>query len=125
MLLTLSVPGQVAEARASDYIRISNIYITAIGGGDIRINFDIRTNGTMNKLGVTTINLYKSDGTLVKTYYSGTYTNMMSSSRSYYSSSIIHIGTEGQRYYAVAYFYASDSYGSDTITKTSASVTAT
>ena len=106
-------------ARASSYIDSSTATITS-SKGTITVRFSIIGTAKMTSLGATKIEIKSSSGTTLKTYTTG----LMGSDVSYHSGSITYAGVSGVSYYAVVYFKAANSSGSDTTTKTTASIKA-
>lgn len=114
-----------AEPRASSYIISRSAYISAQGGGDIKIIFTITATGDMTMLGAQTIDLYNSDGYVCTFRYTNSnYSHMMGYNDYYYSNSVSYDGVSGETYYAVVSFYAGNSSGSDAKLYTTYSVTA-
>lgn len=113
-----------SSSRASAYISSESASITRNGGGSISINFSLTCMDYMNALGASTIKLYKSNGTLLKTYSYTSYPSMVTTNNYHHSGSVSYSGTSGQYYYAVITFYASNSSGSDSINLTTATVKA-
>lgn len=112
--------------RASNFIFSCNAYSSSTGNGGVKISFDITGTGTMTSIGVTQIDIKNSAGTIVKTFkntQSG-YGYMIVSNTMYHESSITYSGTAGSSYYAVVYFKAANSSGSDTSTVTTLTVKA-
>lgn len=124
--ILLSLTAFAVEPRTSQYIYTSYASAFKEESGNVKIEFTLSTLGTMTKIGASKIEVYKSDDTLVETFKYTTkgYEDMMGSNTSRYSSSINYSGVPGQKYYAVVTFYASNSSGSDTVTYTTATVTA-
>ncbi len=114
-----------AEPRASAYISAKSAYISAQGGGSIKITFSITATGTMTMLGAQTIDLYDSDGYVTTFRYTNpNYSNMMAYGDFYHNSSVTYDGVSGETYYAVVSFYAGNSSGSDAKLYTTYSCTA-
>lgn len=118
--------AMAAEARASEYIDSTYAGITAIGNGDLRIDFNISGTGTMTSIGATRIDVKNSSGVTVKSFISTNplYPNMMGSNRFAHVSSVTYSGTPGAYYYAVVTFYAGNSKGGDTDVYTTISIKA-
>ena len=118
--ICLSLSGMAVEPRASLYISRSAGY--AIQGDDgIIIGFTLVGTGIMTDIGATRIEIKNASGRLVATYrYTDDgYSNMMGHDRATYSSSITYEDAiSGKDYYAVIYFKAGNSSGSDTDTLT-------
>jgi hypothetical protein len=114
-----------AEARASDYIISYSASTTANSSKLITVSFSITANGTMDKLGATTIYLYEKSGntlTLKKTFTESAYPNMTSSNKMIYSSSVTYQGTANTSYYAIVYIYAGKNGVGDTRSITTSTV---
>lgn len=126
-LVSAPVQALAAEARASAWFTGYGASIVAAGNGKINVEFRVVGTGTMAKLGVSTINIYKSNGTFVKTisYTASGNGYMMGYNTAYHSGSVPYSGVAGQKYYAVVTFFAKNSSGSDTRSYTTAYKTAT
>lgn len=114
-----------ATAFAEEIMPLANAYINSKtgsisrhGDGTIDIYFYVCATGKMSSLGASKIELYKADGSLMKTFYSSSYSNMLTSNDYAYGSSVSYSGKEGESYYAVITFYASCDDGSSTATYT-------
>lgn len=114
-LISAPVHAFAAEARASAWLSGYSASLVASGDGIITIKFRVVGTGTMTKLGASTIDIYKSNGTFVKTisYTASGNGYMMGYNTAYHSGSVPYSGTAGQKYYAVVTFYARDNSGSD------------
>lgn len=114
-LVSTPVNAMAAEARASAWLSGYGASIVAAGNGKIKIEFTVVGTGTMTKLGASTIDIYKSNGTFVKTisYTASGNGYMMGYNTAYHSGSVPYSGTAGQNYYAIVTFFAKDSSGSD------------
>lgn len=115
-----------AEARASLYIDSRYASTTSIGSGKITVHYDITATGRMTTIGATKIEIKNSSGTTIKTYKNtdAGYAYLMDSNRTFYSGSVTYQGIRGNAYYAVVWFKAGNSSGSDTATYTTALETA-
>lgn len=125
LAMVLSV-GVFASQQESKYISATWAIATAVGNGKIDIDFSIDGTGTMNSIGATTIQVYKGDGTPVKTF---SYTDdgcedMMATKTYTHSSYVTFQGTPGINYYAVVTMYAGNSTGHDTSSYTTRTVKA-
>jgi len=107
-----------AATLQSDYIYYTSCSASR-SGNTVTINFSITGKGTMTKIGSTSIYLYENAGSgwsLVKTYsylnplYAAT---LMGSNTYYKNGSVTYNGVSGRNYYAVIYYYAGNSSGSD------------
>lgn len=126
-LISAPVHTFAAEARASAWLSAYSASIEASGNGIITIKFRVVGTGTMTKLGASTIDIYKSNGTFVKTisYTASGNGYMMGYNTAFHSGSVPYSGVAGQKYYAVVNFYAKNSSGSDYRSYTTAYKTAT
>ena len=126
-LVSAPVHAMAAEARASAWFTGYGASIVASGNGKINIEFRGVGTGTMTKLGASTIDIYKSNGTFVKTisYTASGNGYMMGYNTAFHSGSVPYSGVAGQKYYAVVNFYAKNSSGSDTRSYTTGYKTAT
>ncbi len=115
-----------AEARASAWFSGYGASVVASGNGKINIEFTVVGTGTMTMLGASTIYIYKSDGTFIKTISHTADGNdyMMGHNTAYHSGSVPYSGVAGQKYYAVVNFFAKNSSGSDTRSYTTSITTA-
>ena len=122
----LSAMAFAGARRTSDYIESCYAYSSKVGGGSVKITFDITGTGTMTSIGATKIEIKNSSGTTVKTYKNTDpgFSYMLASNRTSYASSVTYPGLAGSSYYAVVYFKAGNSSGSDTDTYTTGYVTA-
>ena len=122
LLLTLLLStASFAAQRSSEYIAITNAYITR-SGDDVNVYFYIVGCGFMDVIGAKKIYIYEQNGThwsLVKTFDSddSQYTSLMISTNTYTKSSHVTYteGSATKNYFAVVNFYAEKDGGSDTI----------
>ena len=127
-LIPSAAAGVIAPL-ASDYFDGTlEVTVTAVTGGKLDVRAKASATGRMSKLGVSEIMIQKKglifwSDDAVKT---GTVANgMLSTGTQYYDKIITLPGlTAGEKYRAVVTFYAEDSSGSDSISKTSDAVTA-
>ena len=113
-IFTCSVP---VSARESNYIRKTMAVITAIGDGQIAVEFSILAKRYMDLIGATKVTLYTTTDVFVESieYTDEGYDYMLTSGEMTYDGAVIFYGcTPGQSYYAVIEFYAGDSTGGDT-----------
>ena len=116
LILTISPVASALETRASDYFSCYSSSIYAKGNGKIDIIFSVTgTGGNMDKIGVSSITIYKEDGTWVDSfgYLDEGYTNLMAYNTWCMSDSIIFQGVPGVEYYARLVFYVVRGDGSD------------
>lgn len=113
------------EARASTTISVYSASASqGSGSGKIKINFDIQANSTANSLGVSSIEIYKSDGTYVTTINGNTSNGLTRNNASRHKSSYTYTGTSGTSYYAEVTVFAKIGSDYDSRTVTTATVKA-
>ena len=95
-------------AKSSTYILSKRAAVSAMGGGTIKITYSVTAYYSIDELGACQINLYKSNGQLMKSYYSSAYASMMGYNCSTHSGTVTYPGTPGTSYYAIITFYAQD-----------------
>ncbi len=125
-LVGVPVYALAAEARASAWFSGYGASVVASSNGKLYIDFRVVGTGTMTKLGASTIEIYKSNGTFVKSisYTASGNEYMMGYNTAYHSGSVPYSGVAGQKYYAVVTFFARNSSGADTRTYTTSITTA-
>lgn len=127
-LIPSAAAGVIAPL-ASDYFDDTlEVTVTAVTGGKLNVRAKAKSTGVMSRLGVSEITIQKKglifwSDEAVKT---GTVANgMLATSAKSFDKTITFSGlTAGEKYRAVVTFYAEDSSGSDSISKTSDAVTA-
>lgn len=102
----LSIPAFAWDVRANPVISYTNAYITEGNDGKILINYHVIAKGICSTIGASQIDLYESDGTFKKTYYSSAYVNMLASNTFVHSGYVDYPATPGKTYYADVTFYA-------------------
>lgn len=119
VIAILCAPVAAAE-RASLYIVRTSVSISRSLNNKITIGFSITGTNTMDKIGASSIAIYKADGTHVTTYsYTNSgYSNMMAYNEIIHASSVTYQGIAGTSYYAVVDFLAMKDGGGDTHTMT-------
>ena len=113
LILTSTLCCGVANAstNASDYLSTySATLFTGNSRGQLRLDFDVTGKPNVTTIGVSQIDLYKEDGTFVKTIVGSERNGLIVSGHvhvySYYFSA-----TAGQKYYAEVWFSAQDDNG--------------
>ena len=122
--VAMAAPPVPDNSRASDYFNYTTSSIVPTGNGHIAIRFSVMGTDDMYMIGAYHISLYKSNGTLVKSYGHWNYSSMMAYNEIYHYGEVSYNGVSGQSYYAVVTFYACNSNGSDGRQYTTATVTA-
>ena len=124
MVGSISAPALAATGtgpdspHASAYITSVYAYLTG-GNGSITVNFSITATGTMTSLGATNIWIYDRYDNRVKTYSYTSTSGMMGSNDFFYQNSVTWNGaTNGEKYYAVVAYKATNSSGYDTTSYT-------
>ena len=127
IIIAVSPVASALEPRASEYISCYSARPLAEGNGKLRIYFSITgTGGDMDKIGVSSITIYKEDGTEVDSfgYLEEGYENLMAYDTWYMNDSMIFQGVPGVKYYARVVFYVVKGAGSDYRFYTTNTVTA-
>ncbi len=113
LILTSTLCCGVASAntRASDYLSTySATLFTGKSSGQLRLDFDVTGKPNVTTIGVSRIDLYKEDGSFVKTIGGSERNGLIVSGHvhvySYYFSA-----TAGQKYYAEVTIFGEDSTG--------------
>lgn len=129
IVLAIGLSCVAIAAHENEAVPCSNAYIESViasaskSGNTVYIMFTTVGTGIMTSIGASRIDLYTSDGSLVKTFYSSAYATMLGSNRGSYSGTVSYPGTSGKTYYAVVTAYAANSTGSGTETLTTKSIT--
>lgn len=120
--LCASTIAIAAEARASEYIFARYASATKDSNGIVSVYFDITATGKMTEIGATKVEIKNTHNTTVKTFRCTDTGNehMMGSNKTFHASTVTYQGLRGSAYYAVVYFKAGNSTGSDTRTYTTA-----
>ena len=111
---------------ASAYISSYSVSLINGGSGKLKVDFYVTATGVMQKIGATSITVYKCNGTYVGTIW---YTNpgrsgMMGSNDYYHSDLETYTVTPGS-YYVVVTIYAKNASGFDSIPVTTSCKTIT
>lgn len=122
ILLPSTVRAAGIQPYASDQILSYTASISGITNGTLKIYYHIRGSSVMNVLGASSIIIQRKDGTSWSseyTYNIRDYPMMQTSNSGTYQWSITYTPKyDGKRYRAQVFFYARDSFGSDTAIKT-------
>ena len=92
--------------------------------GEIKISYDIQANNFADSLGISSIEIYKSDGTYVTTITGSTSNGLVRSNASRHRSTYTYTGTSGTSYYAEVTVVAKIGSDYDSRTVTTATVKA-
>lgn len=124
-ILTLMGSTLAVENRASSTVAHYTITATAgSGSGKILVSYDVSSNGTADSLGVSSIEIYKSDGTYVTTINGSTSNGLVRNNSIRHRSSYTYTGTSGTSYYAEVTVFAKIGSDYDSRTVTTAAVKA-
>ncbi len=117
-LLSMCVVGASAiESRASTTLASYPVSIAkGNNSGEVKISYDVQANGKADSVGVSSIKIYKSDGTYVTTVTGSTGNGLIRNGASRHNSSYTYSGTSGVSYYAKVTVFAT--IGSDHDSKT-------
>lgn len=125
MTSLFALPASAIEARGSDTL-LSYIAIVTPGDdpGEIEVSYDVSANKIADEVGVSSIKIYKSNGTYVTTI-NGTVSNgLIRKDASCHRSSYVYTGTSGTSYYAVVTVTATIGSKTDSRTITTSSAKA-
>ncbi len=124
LIFTLGFPVSAVEANdpvmpiASYYLDSYNTYICDVGNGRIQIWFDVMGTGTMDEIGVLSIELYEvnSNGSLtwLKTYLHEDYSSMLATDDFYHCSYVSYQGSSSKTYKAQVCIWAGKNGNGDT-----------
>ncbi len=124
LALTLPTTAYAVEdisstPRASYYLDSYNTYICRVGtNGQIQIWFDVMGTGTMDEIGILSIELYevRNDGSekWLKTYLHEDYSSMLIENDWFHSSYVSYYGSVSKTYKAYVCFWAGKNGGGDT-----------
>lgn len=126
IFLLFSCWGMEADAAvySSNYFSSYGGFATSLGSGKVAFTGTITAVHTMNRLGVTRILIYKSDGTYVKTVYGSISNNLLRDNDAFFAADYIYQGSPGTSYYGIVYFVCRDDNGFDSRHVTTNTVTA-
>ena len=126
IMSTSVVMAYAVTPRSNAYISSFNNEVSAIGDGKIKIEFETRGTGTMDKIGASTIKVYDQNGWVYSFFMSNpAYTSQLIGTKStHYYGSVIYQGVEGNTYHATVTHYAAKGSGSGTEDLTSNSAVA-
>lgn len=122
--VSMAAAPEFDHTQESAYIINKSGSVVPTGNGYMTIQFSILGTGIMEMIGALHISLYKSNGTLVKSYDYWNYSSMMGYNDYVHYGTVSYHGVSGQSYYAVITFYARNSSGSGNRIYTTATVTA-
>lgn len=126
LIITLITPSTAMAATtdaiqpyASKYLTSYNTYICRVGtNGQIQIWFDVMGTGTMDEIGVLSIELYEVDSngneTWLKTYQHEDYSSMLIKNDFCHSSYVSYQGSTSKTYKAYVCIWAGKDGGGDT-----------
>lgn len=125
MLSMCCVGANAAEPRASTTIFLF-IASTSKGDdkGEVKINYDVQANKMADEVGISTIEIYESDGSYVTTITGTTRNGLIRTDTTRHKSTYIYKGTSGVSYYAVVTGFATIGSDSDDRTVTTGSTKA-
>ena len=126
--LVLSLCGGAAvaaETRASDTIRSFTLsLVEGEGAGEVKIKFDVRANSTADEIGISSIVIYKTDGSYASTIMGTKGNGLILTNTSRHNSSYTYKGTSGTSYFARVTCTATIGSSSDSKTLDTNKVTA-
>lgn len=114
----MAATGEEIKPYASNYLTLYNTYICDMGTGEFQIWYEVLGKGTMDEIGVLTIELYQvlSDGSLdwVKTFLYEDHDTMLVYNDYYHFSYVSFYGVPGKEYKAYVCIWAGKNGGGDT-----------
>lgn len=110
--LLISAISITAFARASDYLSRYSGYVSKVGN-TIYVDFDVCGTRAWENIGALTINVYKTDGTLVKTFRHEATPGMLSHNTAFGSGYVSFTGDANTHYKAYICAYAGPDDGGD------------
>lgn len=128
-IVVASVPDAYASGDITPYASnyLNRYLVTLVSGdssGEVVLSFSIRAMDKMSLLGLSKVEIYRSNGAYVTTIFGNTTNGLLGSSASYHSGMYTYHGASGVSYYAVATVYAGNSSGSDSRSVTTNTVKA-
>lgn len=129
LILSMGLSGIAGAASGTEAAPCSSEYIESAiasiskSGNTLYVTFTVLGTGTMTTLGASSVKIYTSGGSLVKTFWGSSTPSLQGSNQKSYTGSVSYEGTSGTTYYAVVTAYAKNSSGSDTLKRTTASIT--
>lgn len=104
-----------AESRSSSFFAKTSTYIERLSGSELEIWFDVTAVGTMDVLGVRSIELQRStdrsNWTTIKTYDKADYSEMTCEDTAMHVDYVTYSGSSSYYYRAYVEFYAKNSAG--------------
>lgn len=115
LLMGFSVTAWAVEPRASAYLDCYDIDLySGTDSGELDLEYMIlSTKVGLTEIGISKIQLYKTDGTLYRTIYDTIYNGLMRTSGYSHGGNYTITCEPGTAYYAVVTVTAGDAYGSD------------
>lgn len=129
IMLISSSFGSVATAQevtpmASETLDKYTVGLTATRSKEITVNYSVTASQRADSVGVSSIKIYKSGGTLVTTITGTTGNGLIATSTRNHAGSYSYIGTSGVSYYAEVTVFATIGSVTDSRTVTTAPKTA-
>lgn len=120
LALPLGANAAVAETvqpRASDYLSSYSAYVSAVGGGKIKVYFSVSGTGYIDSIGASSIAIYESTNnsswTWKKTFTSTNTPSMMSYNDYHHSGYVSYQGVAGRYYKAYVNIWGGDNGAGD------------
>jgi len=123
LMVSLMLSFGCVTASAAEIMPLASTTITSYSAsvaagrnsGEIKISYEIQAKNVASTIGISTVKVYKADGSYVTTIYGSTSNGLLGSNSNYRSSTYTYKGTSGTSYYTVITFKAT--VGSETDTK--------
>lgn len=95
--------GALAAVQGSTTLLAYGVWAYAgDNSGELDIDYEISANYPADSIGISTLKIYKSDGTYVTTIYGNTTNRLMATNKADINRTYTYKGTPGTTYYAVA-----------------------
>lgn len=122
----LPISSLAAQTRASDYIFSTSASLsTGASPGQIKLSYSVCSAvGIADSIGISKIEVYRSNGTLYKTIYGSISNGLMGTNAASKSGNYTTACSAGSSYYCVVTFTVSKGGGGDTYTTTTNTATA-
>lgn len=114
LMLSLFCGSAKATTYSSDYLDTYDASLsTGSRSGQLALDFQAYSCGTMKSVGISSITVYTNDGSYVKTINGSTSNGLLASQTFYHAGTYTISVTPGQEYYLRLTFVARDSYSGD------------
>lgn len=125
MLSMCFVGANAVESRASTTLYLFTASTSkGSNSGEVKINYDVYASQKADEVGISSIVIYKSDGSYVTTITGTTGNGLIRTGVIRHKSTYVYTGTSGTSYYAVVTGFATIGSDSDSRTVTTSTIKA-